>query len=115
MVWKKKKGKSLIKCCIYVCFESNLTEIPSNTWWLDSGATTHISNTMQGFLSIQTINPNENFVLMGNRVKAPIEAINIYRLFLDTKKHIDLFQTFYVPSLSRNLSLCLNLILMDIS
>ena len=48
----KKKGKSLIKCYIYVCFESNLTEIPSNTWWLDSGATTHISNTMQGFLSI---------------------------------------------------------------
>ena len=76
---------------------------PSNTWWLDSGATTHISNTMQGFLSIQTINPNENFVLMGNRVKAPIEAINTYRLFLDTNKHIDLFQTFYIPSLSRNL------------
>ena len=58
---------------------------------------------MQAFLSIQTINSNENFVLMGNRVKAPIEAIGTYRLFLDTNKHIDLFQTFYVPSLSRNL------------
>ena len=102
MVWKKK-GKSSIKCYIYVCFESNLTEIPSNTWWLDSGATTHISNMMPGFLSIQTINSNENFVLMGNRVKAPIEVIGTYRLLLDTNKHIDLFQTFYVPSLSRNL------------
>ena len=40
---------------------------------------------------------------MGNRVKAPIEAIGTYCLFLDTNKHIDLFQTFYVPSLSRNL------------
>ena len=57
--WFKKKGKCLIKGFVSVCFESNLTEVPSNTWWLDSGATTHISNTMQGFLSIQTINPNE--------------------------------------------------------
>ena len=40
---------------------------------------------------------------MGNRVKAPIEAIGTYHLFLDTNKHIDLFQSFYVPSLSRNL------------
>ena len=36
-------------------------------------------------------------------MKAPIEAIVTYFLFLDTKKHIDLFQTFYVPSLFRNL------------
>ena len=76
---------------------------PSNIWWLDFGATTHISNTMRGFLSIQIINPNKNFVLMGNRVKAPVEAIGTYCLFLDTNKHIDLFQTFYVSSLSRNL------------
>ena len=40
---------------------------------------------------------------MGNWVKAPIEAIGTYHLFLDTNKHIVLFQTFYVPSLFRNL------------
>ena len=51
----------------------------------------------------QTINPNEKFVLMGNQVKAPIEAIGTYRLILDTKYYLDLFQTLYVPSISRNL------------
>jgi hypothetical protein len=40
---------------------------------------------------------------MGNRVRASIEAIGTYRLFLDTSYHLDLFQTFYVPSISRNL------------
>jgi len=35
----------------YVCFESNLTEVPYNSWWIDSGCTTHVSNMMQGFLS----------------------------------------------------------------
>jgi hypothetical protein len=89
--WFKKKCKCLIKGFVSVCFESNLTEVLSNTWWLDSMATTHVSNTMQGFLSILTINPNKNFMLMGNRVRASIEAISTYRLFLDTGYHLDLF------------------------
>jgi hypothetical protein len=48
----KRKGKCLITGIVSVYFESNLTEVSSNTWWLDSAATTHVSNTMQGFLSI---------------------------------------------------------------
>jgi len=31
----------------YVCFESNLTEVPHNFWWIDFGCTTHVSNMMQ--------------------------------------------------------------------
>ena len=87
----------------FVWFESNLSEVPSNTWWLDSGATTHVSNTMHGFLTFQSTNLNDNFLFMGNRIKAPIEGIRTYRLVLDTRCHLDLLQTFYVPSLSRNL------------
>jgi len=40
---------------------------------------------------------------MGNRVKAPVEAVGTYRLKLDTRHHLDLVETLYVPSLSRNL------------
>ena len=58
---------------------------------------------MQGFLTIQSINPNENFLFMGNRKKASIEGIGTYRLILDSGYHLDLPQNFYVPSLSRNL------------
>ncbi|KAG6530953.1 hypothetical protein ZIOFF_004722 [Zingiber officinale] len=97
--WFEKKGKLIA----YVCLESNLTEVPHNTWWLDSGGTTHVSNTMQGFLTIQTISPNEKFVLMGNRVKVPVKAVGTYRLILDTGHHLDLYETLYVPSISRNL------------
>ena len=42
-------------------------------------------------------------MLMKNRVRASIEVIGTYRLFLNTSHHLDLFQTFYVPSISRNL------------
>jgi len=58
---------------------------------------------MQGFLTIQTISPNEKFVIIGNRVKAPVEAVRTYHLKLDTRHHLDLLETLYVPSLSRNL------------
>jgi len=63
--WFEKNGK----LNAHVCFESNLTKVPHNTWWIDSGCMTHVSNTMHGFLTTQTIRPNEKFVFMGNRVK----------------------------------------------
>jgi hypothetical protein len=40
---------------------------------------------------------------MGNRVKVPLEAVGTYRLILNTGHHLDLFETLYVPSISRNL------------
>jgi len=52
--WFKKNGKHN---AYYVCFESNLTEVPHNSWWIDSGCTTHVSNMMQGFFSTRTTKP----------------------------------------------------------
>ena len=58
---------------------------------------------MQGFLTIQTISPNEKFIFMENRVKALVETVETYCLKLNTRDHLDLLETLYVPSLSRNL------------
>ncbi|KAG5538641.1 hypothetical protein RHGRI_019263 [Rhododendron griersonianum] len=44
--WFEKKGNNLS----FICYESNLVEVPSNTWWIDSGATTHITNSLQEYL-----------------------------------------------------------------
>ena len=41
--------------------------------------------------------------MMGNRNKAPVEAIGTFRLILDSGFHLDLFETLYVPTISRNL------------
>ena len=40
---------------------------------------------------------------MGNRVKVPVEAFKTYHLILDTGFHLDLFDTFYIPSIYRKL------------
>ncbi|KAL8159252.1 hypothetical protein V2J09_000789 [Rumex salicifolius] len=45
----------------------------------------------------------EQYLFMGNRMKARIEGIGTYRLILDTGCHIDLEGCLYVPECSRNL------------
>ena len=44
--WLIKKGKILN----FVCSEVKLALIPNHTWWTDTGATTHISVTIQDCL-----------------------------------------------------------------
>jgi len=40
---------------------------------------------------------------MSNKEKVSVEAVETYRLILDTGYHLDLIDTFYVPSIIRNL------------
>ena len=78
-------------------------EVPNNTWWLDTSATTHVSHITEGFLSIQPIRRSDQFLYMGNRMKARIEGIGTYHLILDTSYHLDLEKCLYVPECARNL------------
>ena len=58
---------------------------------------------MQRFFTIQTISPNEKLVFMGNRVKVLMEVAETYRSILDIGHYLNLLETLYVPSLSKNL------------
>lgn len=44
-------------------------------------------------------------VIMGNRAKVPVEAIETFRLPLDIRIHLDLLETLFVPYVSKNLVL----------
>jgi len=97
--WFKKKGEYND----HICFESNLTKVSHNAWWIDSGCMPHVSNMMQRFISTQTINPNAKCLFLWGIEKIPVESIGTYDLILDTELYLDLLDTFYVPSISRNL------------
>ena len=94
-----KKGKFLT----LVCFEVNLAFVPKDNWWIDSGATTHISMTMQDCLWSQLPSDNERFIFVGDGKKVTVEAIGTFRLHLKTRFYLDLFETFFVPSFRWNL------------
>jgi len=102
--WRVKKGtlQNL------VCSEINLASVPRNTWWVDSGATTHISVSMQGCLNYRRPIDGERNIYVGNGKSVEVEAIGHFRLLLGTGYYLDLKDTFVVPSFRRNLiSVCL--------
>ena len=97
--WKAKKGTTFI----LVCSENNLASVPRNTWWLDSGATSNISVSMQGCLSNRKPTDGERYIYVGDGKAVAVEAIGHFRLLLSSGFYLDLKDTFIVPSFRRNL------------
>jgi len=97
--WRGKKG--IILTLVYS--EVNLSSMPRNTWWIDSGATTHISISMQGCLNYRKPSDVERHIFVGDGKSVEVEAIGHFRLLLGTGYYLDLKNTFVVPSFRRNL------------
>jgi hypothetical protein len=97
--WCAKKGTILT----LVCSEVNLASVPRNTWWLDSGATTHISVSMQGCLNYRKPSDGERYIYMGDGKSVEVDVIGTFRLLLGTGRYLDLKDTFVIPTFSRNL------------
>ena len=97
--WRVKKGMFLT----LVCSEVNLASVSRNTWWLDSGATTHICVSMQGCLSYRKPSDAERCIYVGDGQSVEVEAIGHFRLLLKSGYFLDLIDTFIVPSFRRNL------------
>ena len=51
--WLENKQKSGGNPLVCVCFESNLVEVPINSWQFDCGSTTDIDESLQGFKNIR--------------------------------------------------------------
>ena len=74
-----------------------------STWWIDSGATVHVANLLQGFRTRRTLQGGERKIKVANRVEAEVEAIGDLSLELVDGFVLKLSDVLYVPSLRRNL------------
>ena len=99
--WLKNKGT----ITDYVSFidESFLVNFSPNTWWIDSGATVHISNSLQVFSSIRTIREGERSLRVADGNEVKVEGIGSFNLELPGGFNLSLHDVLYVPSLKRNL------------
>ncbi|KAK3018761.1 hypothetical protein RJ639_003308 [Escallonia herrerae] len=70
---------------------------------ISEGATVHIINSLQGFFSVKKLNKGNRNVLVGNGEKAQVEDVGTLRLVLESGFNLDLVDTVYVPSMTRNL------------
>jgi hypothetical protein len=74
-----------------------------STWWIDSGATIHIANSLQEFHTRRTLQRGERSIIVANGVEVEVEAIEELPLELNNGFIRRLYNVLYVSSLSRKL------------
>jgi hypothetical protein len=97
--WMMKKGTDEITFVDEMLY----TDFSCTSWWIDSGATAHVANSMQGLNMIQTITSGARRLRVANGVEVDVEAVGSLTLELHTGFHLHLNNVLYVPTLSRNL------------
>nr|GEZ09671.1 zinc finger, CCHC-type [Tanacetum cinerariifolium] len=81
---------------------SHKTKVDSITWWIDSGATTHVCKERCWFKIYEPV--EDGFVLyIGDDHFAPIHGKGSVALEFISRKTITLFNMLYVPKLRKNL------------
>ncbi|KAI5312499.1 hypothetical protein L3X38_041672 [Prunus dulcis] len=96
---QKAKGKNQV----HVCFESNAIEISSYSWWLDSGASVHVANSLQRFKTKRLPSKAEMKVFVGNGERVKVEYIGLARIELESGFILELVDVVYIPSMKRDL------------
>ena len=79
--------------------ESLYLSYDKSTWWIDSGATTHVANSLQGSSMRRTLPRGARRIKVANGVEAEVEAIANFHLELHSGFVLYLRDVFYVPSL----------------
>jgi hypothetical protein len=74
-----------------------------STWWIDSGATIYVANSLQRFHIRMILQRGEKSIRVANGVEAEVEAIGELPLELNNGFILHLHNVLYVPSFSRNL------------
>ncbi|KAD3640949.1 hypothetical protein E3N88_30172 [Mikania micrantha] len=96
--WLAKRGNHL-----NMIIESFNLNVPTNTWWFDSGSMVHVTNYTQGFLTIQRLERNQRTLKLGDGKELSVAAVGTLELIMKTSLCIKLYDTLYIPEISRNL------------
>ncbi|KAJ9679813.1 hypothetical protein PVL29_021660 [Vitis rotundifolia] len=99
---KKKKGKIVVDLNANM-IETNIVDVHANSWWLDTGATIHVTNSLQEMTKKRRPSKHEEFVYMGDGSKVKIDFFGMIKLRLATESLLLLHDVAYIPSLRRNL------------
>jgi hypothetical protein len=99
--WLAHKGED------YITFvdESLYVNFSLNTWWIDSGATVHVCNSLKGFVMKTSTRKGEQSLKVADGKEAYVEAVGSIVLHLHSGFTLHLNNVLYVPSLKRNLIL----------
>ncbi|KAJ9696926.1 hypothetical protein PVL29_008922 [Vitis rotundifolia] len=101
---KKKKGEIVVVVNLNAnMIETNIVDVHANSWWLDTGATIHVTNSLQELINKRSLSKHEELVYMGDGSKVKVEFFDMIKLRLTTESFLLLQNVAYIPSLRRNL------------
>ena len=82
---KKKKGEIVVVVNLNAnMIETNIVDVHANSWWLDAGATIHVTNSLQEMTNRRKPSKHEECVYMGDRSKVKVEFFGMIKLKLIT-------------------------------
>ncbi|RVW17797.1 Retrovirus-related Pol polyprotein from transposon TNT 1-94 [Vitis vinifera] len=72
---KKKKGEIVVVVNLNAnMIETNIVHVHANSWWLDTGTTIHVTNSLQEMTNKRRSSKHEECVYMGDRSKGKMTA-----------------------------------------
>ena len=83
--------------------ESYLLACTTGTWCVDTEATNHVCNSLQGFQETRRLAKREIYLLMGDTSRVAAVAMGVVTLHFGEDKKLVLSDCLYVPSVRRNL------------
>ena len=83
--------------------ETCLAVLSSGTWCVDTGATNHVCNSLQGFQETRQLSDGEIYLHMGNATKVAAIVVGDYYLKFGRDRYLLLKDCLYVPSIRRKL------------
>ena len=102
---KNRKNELSDNHWLNACFESNIIDVSSDTWLLDSGATIHACNSIQVVIRRRSPTSLELYVYMGDGIRVQVDFLGVVGLQLSTGNILELQDVAYIPSIRRNLIL----------
>jgi hypothetical protein len=101
--WLNIRGKNKCKDLITSIDESLYLDYSSCTWWIDSGVTIYVLNSLQGLSMRRTLPRGERTVRVANGEEVKVEVIGELPLEISNDFTLYLYDVLYVPSMRRNL------------
>ena len=83
--------------------ESCLLACTIATWCVDTGATNHVCNSLQGFQETRRLAKGEIDLLMGDTSRVTVVAVGVVTLYFGGDKVLVLDDCLYAPEVRRNL------------
>ena len=81
----KKKGEIVVVVNLNAnMIETNIVDVHANSWWLDIGATIHVTNSLQEMTNKRRSSKHEECVYMGDGSKMKVEFFGTIKLRLIT-------------------------------